>query len=161
MSDVISRVLVYIDGTEESVTAAEYAVCLARSSGAYLCALYVVNTRALQDLLRARIFIESEEQEYAKDLEADAERYLNHVAELASAKDLPLERRKVEGSVLTEIKKAVRELKIDTLVIGALSRVQSRRDELYNEVERAVRSVDCTVIIAKDEDRIWSLYEEL
>lgn len=74
---------------------------------------------------------------------------------------MPLIKRKVEGSVLTEIKKAVRELEIDTLVIGALSRVQSRRDELYNEVERAVRSVDCTVIIAKDEERIWSLYEDL
>ena len=161
MSDVISRILVYIDGTEESVTAAEYAVCLAKSCNAALYALYVVNTRALQELLRARIFIESEEQEYARDLEADAERYLNHAAELASARDVPLIKRKVEGSVLTEIKKAVRELEIDTLVIGALSRVQSRRDELYNEVERAVRSVDCTVIIAKDEERIWSLYEDL
>jgi nucleotide-binding universal stress UspA family protein len=161
MSDVISRILVYIDGTEESVTAAEYAVCLAKSCNAALYALYVVNTRALQELLRARIFIESEEQEYARDLEADAERYLNHATELASARDVPLIKRKVEGSVLTEIKKAVRELEIDTLVIGALSRVQSRRDELYNEVERAVRSVDCTVIIAKDEERIWSLYEDL
>ena len=161
MADLISRIMVYIDGTEESVTAAEFAVCLASTTGASLTALYVINTRALQDLLRARIFIESEEREYARDLEADAERYLKHADELASAKGVSLIRRKTEGSVLAEIKSAVKELEIDTLVVGALSRVQSRRDELHNEVERAVRSVDCSVIIAKDEERIWSLYDNL
>ena len=161
MADLISRIMVYIDGTEESVTAAEFAVCLASTTGASLTALYVINTRALQDLLRARIFIESEEREYARDLEADAERYLKHADELASAKGVSLNRRKMEGSVLAEIKSAVKELEIDTLVVGALSRVQSRRDELHNEVERAVRSVDCSVIIAKDEERIWSLYDNL
>jgi nucleotide-binding universal stress UspA family protein len=161
MSGLISKILIYIDGTEESITAAEYGVCLARATGAELYALYVVNTRALQDLLRARIFIESEQQEYARDLESDAERYLNHVHQLASAKGIPLERRKESGSVNSEIKKTVRELDIDLLIVGELSRLQSRRDEFYNEVERAIRSVDCSVLIAKDEDRIWSLYEAL
>jgi len=161
MADLISRILVYVDGTEESETAAEYAVCLARQSGAELTALYVVNTRALQDLVRARIFIESEQQEYARDMEEDADRYLKHTGELAAAKGVSLTPRKAEGSVLAEIKGAVRDLQIDTLVVGALSRIQSRRDELHNEVERAIRSVDCSVIIAKDEERIWSLYDKL
>ena len=161
MSGLISKILIYIDGTEESITAAEYGVCLARATGAELYALYVVNTRALQDLLRARIFIESEQQEYARDLESDAELYLNHVHQLASAKGIALERRKESGSVNSEIKKTVRELEIDLLIVGELSRLQSRRDEFYNEVERAIRSVDCSVLIAKDEDRIWSMYEAL
>ncbi len=161
MTELISRILVYLDGTEESVTAAEYGVCLAKETGASLTALYVVNTRALQDLVRARIFLEYEQQEYARDLEEDAHRYLDHAAELASAKGVPLERRKAEGTVLTEIKGAVKELEIDTLVVGALSRIQSRRDELHNEMERAIRSVDCSVIIARDEERIWALYDKL
>lgn len=161
MAGLISNILVYIDGSEESITAAEYAICIAAETRASLHALYVVNTRALQDLLRARIFIQSEQEEYARDLEEDAERYLNHVEQLASAKGMALTRRKVSGSINTEIKKAVRELDIDLLVVGALPRIQSRRDEIYNEAERAIRSVDCSVLIAKDEDHIWSIYEAL
>ncbi|MHC4565785.1 MAG: universal stress protein, partial [Planctomycetota bacterium] len=37
--------MVYVDGTEQSVTAAQYAICLAAFSGAELIAYYVVNTR--------------------------------------------------------------------------------------------------------------------
>jgi nucleotide-binding universal stress UspA family protein len=141
------------------VTAAEYAVCLAKSTGAELTALYVVNTRALNDLVRSRIFLETEEQEYKRDLEEDAERYLNHVTDLARKKGVAIQRLKTSGSVHAEIRHKVEELDIDLLVLGELSRIQSRKDEFYNEAERAMRSVPCNVLIVKDEDRVWSLYE--
>ena len=161
MTGPIENILVYIDGTEESITAAEYAICLAKAYGAKLTALYIVNTRALNDLVRSRIFLESEEQEYTRDLEADAERYLNHAKELARAKQLNIETVKISGSIHTEIKKHVKDRNIDLLVIGELSRVQSRRDEFYNEAERAMRSVECSVMIVKDEDRVLDTYENL
>ncbi len=39
----------------------------------------MVNTRAIEDLLKARIFLKDEQVEYEHDIEADAERYLNHL----------------------------------------------------------------------------------
>lgn len=161
MNGPISKILVYIDGTESSITAAQYAVVLSRATGAKLSALYVVNTRALEDLLKARIFIKAEEEEYKRDLEADAGRYLNHVQSLARKKGLAVEAVSVSGAVQKEIKKYVQENQIDLLVIGELSHVRSRRDEFYNEAERAMRSVSCSVLIVKDEDRVWELYDTL
>jgi nucleotide-binding universal stress UspA family protein len=161
MTGIISRILVYIDGTEESVTAAQYAICLAKSTGAELTALYVVNTRALNDLLRSNIFFKEEQEEYSRDLEEDAERYLNHVRDMARQKAIAIETVKKSGSVSKEIRHMVKENDIDLLVIGEISHLQSRRDEFYNEVERAMRSVDCSVLISKDADRIWTLYENL
>jgi nucleotide-binding universal stress UspA family protein len=161
MAGPIQNILVYVDGSEESVTAAEYAVCLARSTGAELHAAYVVNTRALNDLVKSRIFLESEEQEYQQDLEQDAKRYLNHVKELAHKKGQALELHQRNGAIHSEIKHLVEELDIDLLIIGELSKIQSRRDEFYNEAERAMRSVPCSVLIAKDEDLVWSHYEAL
>jgi len=161
MNGPIKKILVYVDGTESSITAAQYAVVLSRATGAQLAALYVVNTRALEDLLKARIFIKAEEEEYKRDLEADANRYLNHVQSLARKKGLTLEVVSVSGSVQQEIKKYVQENEIDLLVIGELSHVRSRRDEFYNEAERAMRSVSCSVLIVKDEDRVWELYDTL
>jgi nucleotide-binding universal stress UspA family protein len=153
--------MVYIDGTEQSITAAQYAICLASFSGAELIAHYVINTRAMEDLLKARIFLPDEELEYEHDMEADAERYLNYVNELAIAKGVTIIKKLSSGSVNKEIVNAVRDEHIDLLVVGELSHIRSRRDEFYDETERAVRSVGCSVLIVKDPDKVWELYESL
>jgi nucleotide-binding universal stress UspA family protein len=153
--------MVYIDGTEESITAAQYAICLASFSGAELIAHYVINTRAMDDLLKARIFLQDEQIEYEHDMEADAERYLNYVNELAVAKGVTITKKLSSGSVNKEISDSVKQMQIDLLVIGELSRIRSRRDEFYDESERAMRLVSCSVIIVKDPDRVWEMYESL
>jgi nucleotide-binding universal stress UspA family protein len=158
MSAPVERMMVYIDGTEESLTAVEFAVLLAKSSNAELIGCYVVNTRALGELVRTRIFLESEEKEYSRDLEADADRYLNHAQRIAASRDVVLKPVKRQGSVHQEILKVVQDEEIDLLVLGELAHVRSRRDEFYNETERAMRSVRCSVLIVKDEDRVASLF---
>ena len=161
MNDLVKRIIVYIDGTEQSVTAAQYAICLASFSSAELVALYVVNTKAMDTLLKAHIFLQDEQSEYEHDMEADAERYLNYVAELGVKKGVTVVKKRSKGSVQREIVDAMKELDADLLVIGELSRTRSRRDEFYDEAERAIRSVPCSVVIVKDEEKVWNLYESL
>ena len=67
MEGPIKKIMVYIDGTEQSITAAQYAICLSRAIGAELIALYVVNTRALSDLVKTHIFLEAEQKEYQRN----------------------------------------------------------------------------------------------
>jgi len=159
MTRPIRKIMVYIDGSEQSITAAQYAVVLAKALGAELYALYVVDTRALSELVRSRIFLDAEQEEYRRDLEGDATRYLNHVRELARRKGVPVVAEKATGAINVEIKNRIGEQGIDLLVIGELSQIRSRRDELYNETERAMRNAPCPVLIAKGEETIWDLYE--
>jgi len=161
VANPIKKIMVYIDGTEQSITAAQYAICLASSAGAELVALYVINTRAMEDLLKARIFLPDEQIEYEHDMEADSERYLNYVHELAAKKGVPIIKKRSRGSVHKEIVNAVNEQEIDLLVVGELSRIRSRRDEFYDETERAIRMVNCSVLIVKDEDKVWEMYQSL
>jgi len=161
MTGPIRRILVYVDGTEEAITAAQYAVCLSKSTGARLSALYVVNTRALNDLVKARIFLDSEQQEYHRDLEEDADRYLRHVAKMAARKGVEVDLDKRSGTVHQEIKKKIEELDADLLIIGELSHIRSRRDEFYHETERALRLVQCSVLMVKDEERVWEMYDAI
>ncbi len=161
MKSPVEKIMVYIDGTEQSITAAQLAICFAKYTGARLTAIYVVNTRALDDLLKAKIFLEEEEVEYARDLEADAQRYLNHVAELCRQKGVEVETLNIRGSVHQEILDAVKERGIDILFIGELARIRSRRDEFYDEAERAMRSVGCSVLIVKNESRVWEIFQAL
>jgi nucleotide-binding universal stress UspA family protein len=161
VNSLIRKILVYIDGTEQSITASQYAMCLSKSTGAQLTAFYVINTKALDELLKARIFLKEEQVEYERDLEEDAQRYLNHVQELARSKGISVETRSVMGNPNQEIVKIVRDEAFDLLVIGELSRIRSRRDEFFDETERAMRAVSCSVLIVKDEDRVWELFEAL
>ncbi|HPC94722.1 MAG TPA: universal stress protein [Sedimentisphaerales bacterium] len=151
------KILVYVDGTEQSITAAQYAICMASYFRADLIALYVINTKAMEDLLKARIFLQDEQLEYEHDMEADAQRYLNYVNELAIKKGVSVIRRSRRGSVHKEIVNLVDEENVDLLVIGELARIRSR----YDETERAMRMVSCSVLIAKDEERVWQMYESL
>jgi nucleotide-binding universal stress UspA family protein len=153
--------MVYVDGTEESVTAAQYAICLASSSGAELIAHYVINTRAVEDLLKARIFLKDEQVEYEHDMEADAERYLNYINELATKKGVSIIKKRSRGNVHKEIADSIEADDVDLLIIGELSRIRSRRDEFFDETERAMRAVSCSVLIVKDQDRVWEMYESL
>ncbi len=161
MSKIFTNVMVYIDGTEESITAAQYAIGLSYHTGANLTALYVVNTRALEDLVKSRIFIQTEQAEYRSDLEQDAERYLNHVRDMARQKGVAIETLHSSGNIHVEIKKKVDELDIDLLLLGELSKIRSRRDEFYNEADRAMRSVDCPVLIVKNNESVWNMYDAL
>lgn len=161
MKQAIGKILVYIDGSGESYSAARYAIVLARSFGAELFSLSVVNTRALGELVQSHIFLESERDEYRRDLEGDVERYLNRVRELGRKKGVAVTAESASGSVSAEIKNKVMQHGIDLLVLGEVAEVRSRRDELYDETERAARTVPCSVLVAKDEDRIDELYDAL
>ncbi len=161
MSGPIQKILVFVDGSEESITAAMYAVTLAKITGAGLTAIYVINTRALQDLVKARIFLKIEEEEYHRDLDADADRYLKHVMKLAEQKDVPLETVKVSGTVHREIKNYIKDEAVDLLVLGGIGQIRSRRDEFLNESERAMRSSPCPVVVVKDDERVWEAFESL
>lgn len=161
MSQLVKKIMVFVDGTEQSVTAAQYAICLASGTGAQLIGLYVVNTRAVEDLLKARIFLQDEQAEYQQDMEADGQRYLNYINELATKKGVSAMLICRKGSVHKEVLEVVKDEDVDLLVIGELSRIRSRRDEFYDESERAMRTVPCSVLIVKDEDRVWDMYEAL
>ncbi len=162
MNGIMKKILVYIDGSEESVAAAMYSIALAKETGASLSALYVINTKALDDLVQARIFLQTEETEYRNDIEKDAERYLAHVERLGKEKDIKIELISKSGNVHREVKKVLKEGEYSLLVLGGVSQVRSRRDEFFNETDRAMRSSPCPVLIVKgNDDKIWDIFESL
>jgi len=161
MQKPINRVLVYIDGSEESIMAAQFAIVMCKTMKLELYALYVVNTKALEELVKSRIFLAQEQEEYSRDIEKDADRYLNHVKHLALQKGFTIETIKRRGTPFLEIKNEISQRQIDLLVIGEISKIRSRRDELFNETERAMRNVNCSVLIVKDEERVFNMYESL
>ncbi len=161
MDGPIQRIMVYVDGTEESISAAEYAIALSLQTGAQLLAAFIVNTRALLELRKARIFLESEAEEYQKDIESDSRRYLDLVRNLAQSKGVTVQTLTRSGNVHEEMKRLVKEERIDLLCIGDISSIRSRRDEMYDETDRTFRSVSCSVVVVRDHDRVSEIFESI
>jgi nucleotide-binding universal stress UspA family protein len=158
---MFTKLLVYLDGSEDSVSAAMAAIVLATQLHAQLVAMYVVNTKALQDLVKMRIFLDSEQIEYQRDIEGDAVRYLQHVKKLGNQKGVDVETIQKSGAVSQEVKQYIAKNQVDMLVLGGLSEIHSRRDELLSETDRMMRSATIPVFVVRDSDDIWDMYESL
>jgi len=157
----LQKILVYIDGTDTCITAAQYSICLAKAFNCRLHAIYVVDEKILDDLMRAKIFIKEEALDYEMDLEEDGKRYLRHVSELAKAKGIECETILVRGEVNAEVVNKIKELGIDLLVMNELEEAASRRDTFFDEKERIMRKCPATVVIVKNEDAVAQIYENL
>ena len=160
-SGLIKRILLYVDGSEECVTAAQYAIALAKEINAELKALYVVNISLLKELLKAKIFVKIEEMDYEQDLTQDGERYLNYISELARNKGVDIKTELVKGVVNKEVIKKIEEWNVDLLVMGELEPVLSRTDTFHREAELIFRKAKCSVLIVKDANRVERIYNTM
>lgn len=161
MTEPFRSMLVYLDGSEDSVTAAMAAIVLAKRLDAQLTAMYVVNTRALQDLVKARIFLDVEEREYRRDIEGDADRYLRHVQRMGRQKGIEVHAVKTSGTVYNEVRSYVHDHRIDLLVLGGISGIHSRRDELLSETDRMMRTAPCPVLVVREDENLWEIFESM
>lgn len=155
-----SRILVYLDGSEGSMSASMYAVLLARSTGASLHALYCINTKALGDLVKAHIFVSQEKAEYLEDLNKDARRHIRHIEKLAQSKNVTVKGEIVEGSPSAEVSRYIKANGIDLLVLGPVNMIRSRREELTSENDRMLRTASCPVLVCRDDEKLWQMFEE-
>lgn len=157
-SGPIKKILIYVDGTEECITAAQFGIALAKSIGAELIALSVVNVSLLDELVKARIFVKMEEMDYEHDLEQDGKRYLNYISELARAKGLEVKTELTKGVVNKEVVQKIDEWGVDLLVMGELEPILSRTDTFHNEAELIFRKAKCSVLIVKDASHVERIY---
>ncbi len=161
MSNPLGTIMLYIDGSESSITAAQLAITMAKEYGSTLRVMYVVNENLLTELLRAKIFVQMEKMDYERDLEEDGKRYLNYIVKLADRKGLQIETVLGKGVVHEEVTREVDDCSADLLIQGELGEVLSLRDSFYEEGERILRKVKCPVMVVRGRDRIERMFDDL
>ncbi|MBN1781548.1 universal stress protein [bacterium] len=157
----IKRILLYVDGSEACITAAQYGIALSKSMNAELIALYVVNISLLQELTKARIFVKIEEMDYEQDLEQDGKRYLRYISEMAKSKGLEITTELAKGVVNKVVSEKADNYKADLLVMGELDPVLSRSDSYHDEGELIFRKVKCSVLVVKNPDLVEQVFSNL
>lgn len=149
MKGPFSKLLVLINGSESSVSAARYAAALAKAYRSELLAVYVVDTASLRQLLLSRIFVPDESAEYEERLEESGARLLNYATDIAKEAGLPMETRMLKGAIAGEVVRAADEFGADCIVLGGWDRGSNLRDVLMDSYREIMRSSPCPVLVVR------------
>ena len=156
---LFSNIVVAISGSDASILAAKYAIVMAKVYRCRLSAVYVVDIATIRQLTLSKIFIQEESQEYEKSLEANGERYLSFVEELARAKNVKVERSLRRGAVYTEILAAADEKNADLIILGGWEKDRSPRDIFSHSHRELMINAKCSVLLVK-EPNIDQIYKQ-
>jgi len=157
----VKKIMVVLDGTAGSLTAAKYGIYLSRLTGASLIGIYVINEKVLSDLLKKRILIEEEMIDFENEMKKDAEKYLKQLEEMAGQKGIEVKKIIKRGVVHQEVLNTAKEEEVDMIVVKELRRMISIREASYDEMEQIFRHSDIPVIICKNKEKIERLYNSM
>ncbi|MDR1869616.1 MAG: universal stress protein [Treponema sp.] len=158
MKSFISNIVTAVTGTDASILAAKYAIVMSKAYDCKLSAVYVVDTATIKQLALSKIFIQEEAAEYEKSLEANGNRYLTFVEELAVAKGVKLERIMRKGAIYTEILSVADEKKADLILLGGWERDTKTTDIIGHSHREIMANAKCSVVLVKEPD-IDSIYK--
>lgn len=148
-SFLVNHILVLVDGTESSFHAADRAIDLARSLGARLTALAVIDRDTLHQLLSVKILVDAELSEFEKELESSAQRHLATVRQRALDHRVEVEEVLVSGNVEEVVPKEVHARRVDLICLGAFQCGRVPRDLLAHQRQQIADRASCPVLIVK------------
>jgi len=160
MKPLISNIVTAVTGSDASILAAKYAIVMAKLYNCRLGAVYVVDTATIKQLQLSKIFIQEESAEYERSLEANGERYLSFVEQLARDKGVKIEREIRKGAVYTEILTVADDRKADLIVLGGWEKDRSPRDIVGHAHREIIINAKCSVIVVKSPN-IEQIYKQI
>ena len=140
--------LVVIDGTEHSQHALEMALGLCMELGKPLLAMYVVDTAAMEYLVRMRVILPSEREMFRKDMEKKGERYLQNAVAVAATHGVTLETVITTGHFDQSVLEFVRKRAFDLVLIGG-SRHANTWDEAVHARQLLMDRMPCPLLVVK------------
>ncbi len=130
----LKRLLLVIDGSQESDSATEYALRLAAKLGSELHVAYVVDTATMDYLQQMRIFVSEERAELEESIRAKGHSYLKRAELLAKSAGIAVTTEILHGRFSKVVVAYVRDAQIDGVIVGGKRGIY--RDKDISTVER-------------------------
>lgn len=143
-SKLYKKILIATDGSEYTKNAVDYGIDLAKSTGAKLHAIYVVDTAAF-----ASIPMDAAWESMYELLRQEGDEATKYVADKAEAESLEVERNTVEGHPADEIIKYAEKNQISLIVMGTLGKSGLDRFLLGSVAEKVVRTSKIPVLVVR------------
>jgi len=161
----MKNIFVPLAGGPPSIITAKYAIYLAKLLQTKMTVACVIDEKAIQDLLKSRVFVEVEAKEYEIDMEQQSKLFMQRIKALAENKKVECETLILKGEIHNEVVRKAKDIRADLLVMGDMKEVLSWQEALYSEGERIFRESPCPVVVVKNpilgRSEIEKLYNEL
>ncbi len=118
LKPLVHNVVVAVNGSESSARAAMYGILMAKQQHLNLKFVYVVDTATLKRLTMSHFLLEEENADFAQNLRADGQKYLDYAMMLAKKKGVKAQAELLEGSVWGEVISAADKFKAELILIG-------------------------------------------
>ena len=145
----VKHVLVLVDGTTSSYRAADTAILVAGRNGATLTAMAIVEHSTLRQLLRVRILVAAEMDEFERDLDASMRGHLSEIRLRALRQNVNTETVLLAGNTASLLPKFVAEHKVDLVVVAAFRSKDVLRDMIARQRQMIVDHAPCPVLVVK------------
>jgi nucleotide-binding universal stress UspA family protein len=138
-----------VDSSETVARAARRAVEVAARVNAKIYAVTVVDTDTLSQLLKGRILVQEEMEEFEHDLAESSKRYLRMAAKVAEEAGVELEEVQLKGGWHQTILAQQRDLDAGLLVLGGFTYSMTKRDLVAKAKQHIIDEIPCPVLIVK------------
>lgn len=160
---LFQNIIVAVNGSEQSMHAAMYAILMAKLYKCHLKIVYIVDTATLKKLTLSKFFVSDESASYEKNLSEDGTRYLLYVAELAKSKSVSVETELRKGAVWSEIITAADDFKANLILLGGKPHGNDIEGTLHHDAtsmanSEIIGSAHCSVLVVR-EPKIEQLFK--
>ncbi|HUW55435.1 MAG TPA: universal stress protein [Planctomycetota bacterium] len=142
-------ILLMVDSSETVVRAARRAVEVAACLHAKIYAVTVVDTETLTQLLKGKILVQEEMEEFEHDLAESSRRYLRMAAKVAEDAGVELVEVQLKGGWHQTLLAQQRELNAGLLVLGGFTYSMTKRDLVAKAKQHIIDEIPCPVLIVK------------
>ena len=142
-------ILLMVDSSEAAGRAVRRAVDLAARLRCKIYAVTVVDTETLSQLLKGKILVQDEMEDFERDLAASSQRYLNMAVKAAEEAAVEIEPRLLKGGTHQTLLAQQKELDAGLLVLGGFSYSMTKRDLVSKAKQHVIDEVKCPVLIVR------------
>jgi len=147
MAREIGKIIVPVDGSEESKKAAKKAIYIAKHIKSSIIALYVIDSSFTTNY---GIGSDMLSPDFSALLKREAEIVLNEVAKMGKRNGVRVVKKIVEGVPSEEIIKAAN--KKDLIIMGSRGRSALERILIGSVSEKVLHHAPCSVMIVREKD---------
>ena len=142
-------ILLVVDSSDAALRAARRAMELATVLGAKVYATSVVDTQTLGQLLKGKILVRDEMEDFEAELAESGRRYLKMVDGMAREAGVELEQVLLKGGWHQSVLYQQRECHAGLVILGAFTSSMTKRDLVAKAKQLIVDEVPCPVMIVR------------
>ncbi len=152
---LFQKIIVAVNGSEQSIHAAMYAIMMAKTYKCQLKAVYVVDTAALKQLEFSKIFLSEESKRYETNLVSDGHKYLSYVENLAKQKGIKIDTELRKGSIWSQVITVADEFDADLILLGGRENQAHsmgnniKHDKTSSTNSEIIGSARCNVLVVR------------